>query len=602
MGRRPLVWHLFPAYVVVTLAALLVITVYASRTFREFQRAQLVDSLTAQARLGARHYAHMLETREDYGIQALCDRLAEDTMAHVSLVNTAGEVVADSQAEATVLDNWGNLPEVEQALDGRLGQNIRSERSTGEEHLYVAAPALIGRMPVGAVRFSVSTTALEARLADVHRHVVLVGLAVAVVAALLSYLLAWRISKPLNAIRHGAQEFARGNLGRRLAIPETQEFASLAEALNLMAAQLSNRIQAEVQQRAQQEALLSSMVEGVLAVDSDGRLLSINEAAARLFGVAATATQGRALAEVIRNPALHAFVAQTLDSDEPVEGELNLSERSGTILQAHGTMLRAVDGQRMGVVVVLNDVTRLRRLEQLRRDFVANVSHELRTPVTAIKGFIETLLDGPLDDAEEARHFMSIVARQADRLNAIIEDLLTLSRTEQEAGRAEITLQPERLASVLHAASEMCGSQAVAKDVRVEVDCPADLRARVNVPLLEQAVVNLLDNAVKYSEPGGRVVLSGARHDGEVVITVRDTGCGIAPEHLPRLFERFYRVDKARSRQLGGTGLGLAIVKHIAQSHDGSVSVESTPGEGSEFSIHLPAIALEEPAPAAASS
>jgi two-component system phosphate regulon sensor histidine kinase PhoR len=602
MGRRPLVWHLFPAYVVVMLAALLAITVYTSRTFRDFQRNQLYESLAAQARLGAHQYGRILETRQHYALQALCDRLAEDTGAHVTLLDAQGAVVADSDEAYDETVSKADQPEVRAALDGELGMDVRPQPEDAEEGLYVAAPALVGRMPVGAVVFDVSTAALDARMDVVHRNMVMVGVGVALLAAALSYLLAWRISKPLNAIQRGAQAFARGNLGQRLAVPQTQEFASLAEALNQMAAQLSNRIQAEVEQRGQQEALLSSMVEGVLAVDSGGRIISMNEAAARLFGVGAADSQGRVLEEVIRNPALNAFVGRTLQSEEPVEEELSLSERSGTVLQGHGTMLRGANGQRLGVVVVLNDVTRLRRLEELRRDFVANVSHELRTPVTAIKGFVETLLDSPLDDPAEARHFMSIVARQADRLNAIIEDLLTLSRTEQEAERSEIALQHESLAKVLGAATELCAGAAAGKNVYLDVTCPEELSARVNAPLLEQAVVNLLDNAVKYSDPGSTVELVAEADDAETRIIVRDHGCGIPPDHLPRLFERFYRVDKARSRQLGGTGLGLAIVKHIAQTHQGTVTVESTPGEGSAFSIHLPVAGAgrEQTAPLAA--
>jgi two-component system, OmpR family, phosphate regulon sensor histidine kinase PhoR len=237
---------------------------------------------------------------------------------------------------------------------------------------------------------------------------------------------------------------------------------------------------------------------------------------------------------------------------------------------------------------VLHELTRLKELEKVRRDFVANVSHELRTPVTSIKGFVETLLEGAMYDAADLPRFLRIVASQADRLGAIIEDLLMLSRIEQEGEKAEIVLAPTPLRGVLEAALEVCQMKAVQKGIDVQLDCLPALQTAANAPLLEQAVINLVDNAISYSPAGQVVHLSAKQEEKEILIQVRDHGCGISREHLPRIFERFYRVDKARSRKLGGTGLGLAIVKHISQLHGGRASVESTLGLGSTFTIHLP--------------
>jgi two-component system phosphate regulon sensor histidine kinase PhoR len=263
------------------------------------------------------------------------------------------------------------------------------------------------------------------------------------------------------------------------------------------------------------------------------------------------------------------------------------------LLRANATILHDAgpghaSGSRAGVLVVLHDVTQLRRLERIRSDFVANVSHELKTPITSIKGFVETLLDGAVDQPENAERFLRIVAAQSDRLNEIIEDLLTLSRLERDTDRAGISLQRGRVRDVLESAVGVCELKASQKNVSVKLTCDAGLHAEINPAMLEQAVVNLLSNAVKYSPEGETVLLEAAAGPTELVIRVRDHGCGIGPEHLPRLFERFYRVDKARSRKLGGTGLGLAIVKHIAQAHGGRATVESFPDQGSTFSLHLP--------------
>ncbi|MBI3735216.1 ATP-binding protein [Candidatus Sumerlaeota bacterium] len=259
-------------------------------------------------------------------------------------------------------------------------------------------------------------------------------------------------------------------------------------------------------------------------------------------------------------------------------------------MQAHGSVLLDAEGSGIGALVVLNDVTRLIKLENVRREFVANVSHELKTPITSIKGFVETLLEGAIDHPDEARRFLGIVQTHADRLHAIIEDLLSLSRIELEAERNVIILEPGSIREVLQAAIEICQVHARAKGINITLNCPADLRARINAALLEQAVVNLIDNAVKYSGDGKDIQVEAEAATSETVIRVRDHGCGIDAEHLSRLFERFYRVDKARSRKAGGTGLGLAITKHIAQAHGGSVGVESVLGEGSIFSIRLPKV------------
>jgi len=239
-------------------------------------------------------------------------------------------------------------------------------------------------------------------------------------------------------------------------------------------------------------------------------------------------------------------------------------------------------------VIVLNDVTRLQRLEAVRRDFVANVSHELKTPITSIKGFIETLRDGAIRKPGDAEKFLEIVAKQADRMDSIIEDLLLLSRVERDVREEMVVLENAPVRAVILEAVQVCEPKAHDKDIRIAVNCPEGITARINAALLEQAIINLVDNAVKYSEPGCPVSIDAEELSNEVVVRVADKGCGIEAEHLPRIFERFYRVDKARSRKLGGTGLGLSIVKHIVQAHGGTITVESTLGAGSTFSIHLP--------------
>jgi two-component system phosphate regulon sensor histidine kinase PhoR len=358
--------------------------------------------------------------------------------------------------------------------------------------------------------------------------------------------------------------------------------------MNRMAGELRERIRTITAQRNELEAVFSSMVEGVFGVDQEERLLGMNPSAARIVGCNAAAVQGRTIQEVIRLSELQRFVVGALSSEKPVEKDLVLYGEAERIVQARGAPLRDAEGKRIGVLVVLNDVTRLAKLENIRKDFVANVSHEIKTPITAIKGFVETLQEGRTQDQEEIRRFLEIIHRHVDRLEAIVEDLLTLSRMEKEAETEGIPLEDHAVRDILARAVQACDDKAESKKIHLEIDCREDLKARMDPQLLEQAVVNLIDNAINYSEEGKSVTIKALERAQEIFIQVQDQGCGIERKHLDRVFERFYRVDKSRSRKLGGTGLGLAIVKHIVQSHGGRVSVESQLGVGSTFTLHLP--------------
>jgi len=355
-----------------------------------------------------------------------------------------------------------------------------------------------------------------------------------------------------------------------------------------MAVQLDERFRAIAEQRNEQEAVLSSMVEGVLAVDVDERVTTMNLTAGRLLGIEPHRALGRSIQEVTRNAEIQKFVSDAGRSEDVVESELTLHSPDARILQGHGARIRDSRGRRIGTVVVLNDVTRMRQLETLRRDFVANVSHELKTPITSIKGFVATLLDGAMENPQDARRFLEIVARHADRLSSIIDDLLSLSRIEQEDHEGALETARAGVRETLQRAIDACASTAAERQIRLELDCSDGLVGVFNARLVEQAVTNLIDNAVKYSEAGSSVAISARRAGHVTEVAVRDHGVGIEAQHLDRLFERFYRVDKARSRKLGGTGLGLAIVKHIALAHGGTAQVASTPGLGSTFTLKIP--------------
>lgn len=466
--------------------------------------------------------------------------------------------------------------------------------------LEIIAPALIGIVLLlvvglgwqGARLLSArhDGTAGEASRASLVRtwwwSTAVAGVAGVIAAGATAYFAARRISTPLKSLRAAVEAQVDGETHAPLPAVKVVEISELVDILVRLGERHGERLEGMLRINNEQEAVLAGMAEGVLAIDAERRVISLNRSAGHLLGVGPAEIMGRALHEIVRNPELLRFVDQLLSTKKPLEQDIIFRQADERVLQVRGTLLANTQGLGFGAVFVLNDVSRLRRLENMRRDFAANVSHELKTPITSIKGFIETVLDGATP--EDTERFLRIVARQADRLDAIIDDLLSLSRIEKEAEASDIVLATTRLKEIVYGAAHDCLLKADERGVKFDIQCPDDVQARVNALLLQQAVRNLLENAVKYSDSGGSVVVSVEALPEEVRIAVIDRGCGIAPEHHARLFERFYRVDKARSRKLGGTGLGLAIVKHIVLAHRGRVTVESALGKGSKFTIHLP--------------
>jgi two-component system, OmpR family, phosphate regulon sensor histidine kinase PhoR len=402
--------------------------------------------------------------------------------------------------------------------------------------------------------------------------------------------LAVRVSRPIERLRQRLEKVAAGELYEvvDLSKNETIEIFEIARSTDQIAAQLRHRIDVIQRQSDEQEAVLGSMDEGLFAVDRQQIITLFNPAAAKLFRVQRQSVVGRPLPEVVRVPELIALVQSAFGTTHTIEEDIEMLGDSSRYLRLHLGPLRNRSGESYGVVVVVSDVTRIRELEGMRKNFVANVSHELRTPLTSIQGFAETLLNPAVTEPTEVRRFLEIIQRHANRLGRIIEDILSLSRIEKDAELAQIEKKSESLNDMLSTAVELCEVKAQKKNISLSLKVAADLRVVCDRYLIEQAIVNLIDNAIRYSDPGKTIFLRASRSGATVNVEVEDQGVGIPQKHLSRIFERFYRVDRARSRELGGTGLGLAIVKHIVQAHGGTISVESFLGQGTKFSISLP--------------
>lgn len=405
----------------------------------------------------------------------------------------------------------------------------------------------------------------------------------ALVALVLSRFLFNPVDESLRALELASQDGGSGEFGARKYRRNSFQISELSATVNSLQLRLESLIRAS----SEQDAILRTMVEGVVTVDSQGRIRRLNSAAKRLLDIDAAVSEGKVIGVVIRQPELSRFIQESISSRDTRSATLRLLGTRETVIEVNASPMIEERSATPGTLFVVHDVTRVKKLENVRRDFVANVSHELRTPITSIKGFVETLDDGALEDPELSRKFLGIIGRQAERLNTILNDLLTLAKLEAGEDGAQVETERKNVRDLVRVALEDCARRAEEKEMQLRVDVADDLFIHANSSLVEQALVNLVDNAIKYSESGGSVWVE-ARNEGPLVeIRVVDNGPGIERSHLARLFERFYRIDQGRSRQLGGTGLGLAIVKHIAQVHGGRVGVTSVEGEGSTFSIFL---------------
>ncbi|MDA0690896.1 MAG: ATP-binding protein [Nitrospinae bacterium] len=590
MVKKRLLWQLYPTYLLITLLALISIGWYALSSLQEFYYDRTSMDLEVRARLVERLVADQFSEKDKSRLDSLSKEVGKSASMRVTLIQPTGEVLGDSHEDPARMDNHGDRPEIKESLSGNRGVSVRFSHTLQKKMMYLAIPVKSEGKIIGVVRTSLSITFIDNALRSIEIKIAWGALAVALFAAIVSLGVSRRISRPLELMKKAAEEFARGGVPGKIPVSGSLEIAGLGEALNQMARQLDYRIRGITEERNEREAVLFSMVEGVFSVDVAERFISMNQAAAQLIGVDIKNFRRKSVQELVRNNELQKFVKKALNSREVVETDFVLQGPQERNLQARGTVLKDASDNRIGALIVLNDVTRLRRLENMRRDFVANVSHEIKTPITAIKGFVDTLMKGAINNQKDALRFLDIIGRQVDRLNAIIDDLLSLSKLEQDPDHFVLQMEEVELNNVLQSAIQACSNRAAQQSATIDLLCADNIKIKINRQLIEQAVVNLVDNAVKYSGQEKRVEVVGEQQDNTIVIRVRDFGNGIGKDHLPRLFERFYRVDQARSRDLGGTGLGLAIVKHIAQVHKGSVKADSTLGKGSTFSITLPKI------------
>ena len=587
--NRRLVLQFLAPTLVALLGALLTAVPYIALTVERHQVETLAERLFAEARLAG----ETLPWSSGDELDAACARLAADLGVRVTVIARDGRVLGESTRPSSELENHANRPEIRAALATGTGQKKRWSTTVRSRLLYTAWRQTRGD-DVRIVRLALPLTAVAANVAHLRRLLVaglLAGIIFGLAAALV---LSRRMLRRVHRLVAFARRLAAGERAPYLVAERGDELGVLEAQLGVMARNVAATIAELRVEHERLQSILRSMVEGVLVTDLAGGVVLMNERAREFFELPRESS-GRRLIELVRDPQV-ADLTRELASGVPLASR-DLTLAGGQTLHVNAAPLRDADGRPFGFVLVLHDVTELRRLEVVRRDFVANVSHELRTPLTAIKGYAETLLGPPGDDRPTARRFLSVIDRHAERLGRLIDDLLTLS--DLELGRTPLRLAAVDLVpvidDVLAIFAERMKLAELAVTTRVEPGTPQVL---ADADRLQQVLINLVDNAMKYSPAGGCIAISAGRGNGAhadmVEIAVEDTGTGIPAEDLPRLTERFFRVEKARSRALGGTGLGLAIVKHIVQAHDGALGIDSTLGRGTTVRVLLPSAGTAE--------
>ena len=529
----------------------------------------------------AKTYAELLSRREGTGVRG-----RTGTATRVTFIDFEGNVLGESDTDAGAMENHLERKEVREALGGLTGSDVRLSRTMQIEYLYIAMPVEQLRV---IVRLAVPLSQLKKINETILRFTLLGIFAGFLLTAFLAYNFSNAITIPIKHLISAASQISMGNYAKRLDVKSNDELGILSQTFNEMAEKLEKTVGELTDKNLKFDSVMNSLTDAIIAVDADFKIIMINGVACKLFGLdGRSASIGSKFTEAVRNNSLNSFLKETIESGVSLADEISMGPPENKILKVYANPIKAKDarGSNIGGILFLQDITSIKKLEQIRTDFVSNVTHELKTPLTSIKGFIETLKNGAISDMKVAGKFLDIIDIEADRLYMLINDVLQLS--EIETRQNDSNVEAHCLKGIIAEVVSILQGAAEKKNIVVGFEADENLTIVANKDRIKQMLINLIDNAIKYNIEGGSVYIKAFRGEGKIVISVKDTGIGIAPEHLTRIFERFYRVDKGRSRSVGGTGLGLSIVKHIVNLYSGDIKVMSEPGKGTEFVVQLP--------------
>jgi len=580
-SKPTLLKRLLLFYLPILAVSLLGLGWYSATILEEFHYTEKEKDLEARAIFISEQLSQNIVS-DAQKLQTLTTTLGNKTYTRITIINETGKVLADSDEDPTIMENHNDRPEIITARIGKTGYAIRYSFTLSQNMMYCAITHEDGIV----IRTSLPMTALTETEDRFRDSVFFVVALILIFAASLSFYLSQKVVAPIHKLTAGAERFASGNLKEPISIPDFAAVDTLASTMNTMAAQLNDRINAIARQKKEQAAILSSMVEGVIALDEKGCFLSLNRAARDFFDLNSENVAGRKFTELIRHSELLNGLVQAQSSDKKVELDIQTGGASSRSLQVTFSQLAPESGS-SGLVIVVNDVTRIKQLEKIRQDFIANISHELKTPITSILGYVETLQDGGLDSTS-SNEFLSIIHRQSTRLNDIVQDLLKLAEIERKREMSDIRKSTENIVPIVDLILQDFKVIADKKGIKLRLIADESLHADIDPQLFKSLVQNLVDNAVKYGLSDSDIELA-ITQNGFISISITNRCEPIPEKKWPRLFERFYRLEKSRHRNEGGTGLGLAIVKHIAAAHGGTIAISKSNEEGTTFELKLPA-------------
>ncbi|WP_286885011.1 two-component system histidine kinase PnpS [Aneurinibacillus sp. UBA3580] len=566
---------------------LLLLGLYFAKMLQTIYIDVLEDRLMKEARIISDDvlYGNLMEKPD--ALQQRMERFSREIGARITVTDRAGKVTSDTEHDPKTLPNHANRPEIRAALESGAGQSIRYSATLNYDMLYVAVPLKKEQNIEGIVRVSIKITRVQETVRNLWVSLVGVLVLTLVVFGFISTRITKSITQPIEEITHVARGITHKKFKNRIRTNAKGEIGQLAQAINFMALSLEQQMSAIQENEKRLESILNNMFSGMILVSDSRRIVMMNAAAEQLLGYEAKDSLGHIHTEIGKSSGLSQLIDRCLETGEKIREEIHVYYPEEHIIDANLGAYTNEEGEIKGIIVLLHDITAIRRLEKMRSEFVANVSHELKTPITSIKGFTETLLDGALEDPEISRSFLEIINEESDRLNRLITDILDLSKIEQK--KMPLKVEEIDLSQLIKETVRIVREEARAKNIAIYLPAEKDITLEGDRDRMQQIVLNLVSNAIHYTPDNGEVTITLREPDEKSVeMVIADTGIGIPAEHLPRIFERFYRVDKARSRESGGTGLGLAIVKHLIESHHGMIHVESEEGRGTTFKIILP--------------
>lgn len=583
MRNQKFITKLFLPYIGLAIGILLLIIFFASAAIKDFYLDQRIDDLGIRSDL-IEEVLIGVDFEDANTLQGLSAQIGKTTQTRITILRIDGKVLADSEEDPAAMDLHNDRPEIIQAIETGEGTSERFSFTLDQDYLYYAKKIWV-EGDAYILRTSFSTADLDRALHSIGREIQVIGVLLLILTALVNWYIARLITKPIETIEASARDFAKGKLKSKISESNVSEFDSLGKSLNEMAEEIHRRIRTITQQKNEQLTILSSMSEGVIAISSEMDILSMNKSAGRIFGIKAKKCIGRKLHEVIRHSDLNEFMELLFSGEKNRRAKLTIASPEERILSVVGSRMPTRKNEPAGAVIVFTDLTQIMKLEGIRRDFVANVSHELKTPITSIQGYVETLQDGALQDPENADRFLGIISNHAIRLGQIIDDLLQLSRVEESDELEKQNFKECEVHTLIDSALLDLEPLINQSGVQISTSIDPETNVLVNKKMMIHAIRNLIENAIKYSDDKADVEIKAFNKGKRTILEIKDGGIGIEASQIDRIFERFYRVDKGRSRDIGGTGLGLSLVKHICRLHKVDLEVDSVPAEGSTFRL-----------------